>query len=534
MIDGPTYRLSENLARLQMPSWHLAQIHQVPFDIDTFAKNPMSIRELVPIFGSMQEYRFDAYMEEWRGLSERDVDAVVGALVDCVLLQRTAFPGLRPSLPFSVVMACFSLFRKIVGWAPEASTILEIGPGAGLLPLFLRHHAPLTQYAQIEACQGYYLLQSVINDHAFPYEVDDRALPQGQDAAIDYYTSNNSMVEPPTYAEWPAVQPRCVHYPWWRLGEIRRGGKQFDIVTSNANLREFSSQALQDYLCLIKDVLKPGGVLLSQCLGGDVYRNDHILRAELTRHDYAAVVYIPQGGDVHVSGPEGRPVTKHFGTGQAVLVSPDHPLHQKYQQPGLAEELILGNEPGVIRMFFPDDEPRRMYAIPELRLMVSERLRAMLGSRALAVSAGGAAPLAPVPHPVVTPVSAKTLLYAGPVLSPVEKEANRLESIAAPLVNKLVAEWIAGNKRIAVYGAGAHTQVLATITRLGEANVVGVLDSNPATWGREVLGHRVGGPENVDTLRPDVILISSMFEGEIYQQLRPRLDLTIEVVRLHS
>jgi sugar O-acyltransferase (sialic acid O-acetyltransferase NeuD family) len=53
-------------------------------------------------------------------------------------------------------------------------------------------------------------------------------------------------------------------------------------------------------------------------------------------------------------------------------------------------------------------------------------------------------------------------------------------------------------RKIIVYGASGHAKVLLDILeRMGEYEIVGLIDDNPALAGQEVLGHRVLGGEEI-------------------------------------
>lgn len=522
MIDGPTYRLSENLARQSLPNWHLAQDHHVPFDNESFARDPVSNRELYPIFDTFQEHRFEVYMREWDGLSVSDVDLVVEALSDSVMVQLAAFPDRKPRLPCSTTLACFSVFRKIAGWAPQAESVLEIGPGTGFLSLYIKNLPSLKRYAQIEACQGFYLLQSMVNDFAFPYQVDERALPQNLDAALDYHTTANLLFEEPCYVEVPR-QARCFHYPWWRIGELMKQPGTVDVVTSNANLREFSPQALRDYLALFKRVLKPSGVVISQCLGGQLWRDYDDLAHELHTAGFAPIVYDLHGGQCELSGPGLEPRLKSFCTGNALLVGATHPLYPKYNRQDYFKGRHFGDEPGVVDMYLPGDGPRHYYTIEELRDLVQARVASRLEARS------------PITPPIRTGGRSRTsgsqpLVAAAPAPGPAMNP-----EFLAKRVNALVEKWRSESARVVIYAAGEHTRQLAKHTNVLQANLVGIVDSNANRQKAKFLGFRITSPDAVLELRPDVILISSArFEGEIYRRLSTLEKKGIRVIRIYA
>ncbi|MCP6726327.1 hypothetical protein NL526_30170, partial [Klebsiella pneumoniae] len=60
---------------------------------------------------------------------------------------------------------------------------------------------------------------------------------------------------------------RCFHYPWWTLGTLHERVGRYDVVTSNANLNEFTRNALYEYLTIFSRVMKDDGIFLIQCTG---------------------------------------------------------------------------------------------------------------------------------------------------------------------------------------------------------------------------------------------------------------------------
>ncbi|MCP3984518.1 MAG: methyltransferase domain-containing protein [bacterium] len=81
--------------------------------------------------------------------------------------------------------------------------------------------------------------------------------------------------------------------------------------------------------------------------------------------------------------------------------------------------------------------------------------------------------------------------------------------------------WRSEELRIAIYGAGYHTECLLDATDLRKAELVALVDGNPAKQGSRVLGLPVVAPEGLAALRPDVIVISSYdFQDEMLANLR--------------
>ncbi len=255
MIDPVHYRRSETLARQFAQTWRVEQAHHP--HIFTYTGQPIrveSISDLRQLVDTMQEGRFDAYMRELGGLSEERLEELVKALTSWAHWFSRTFDIKTFSLPMSTMIAHQAIYHKVSGVRHE--DILEIGPGCGYLSFFLCQEPDLRSYTQIETCESFYLLQALVNDHCFPGRT-------AQHAAID----SEPFTDPPTgECVTIASDPICHQIPWWQL-DLANYMRQFDVVTSNANITEFTETALVQYLKMIKDRLKPDGVLVVQCYG---------------------------------------------------------------------------------------------------------------------------------------------------------------------------------------------------------------------------------------------------------------------------
>lgn len=84
-----------------------------------------------------------------------------------------------------------------------------------------------------------------------------------------------------------------------------------------------------------------------------------------------------------------------------------------------------------------------------------------------------------------------------------------------------IERWRGDGKRIAVYGAGAHTEALFAHTALREAELVAVVDGNPAKQGSVFAGLRVVAPDALPSLAADVVVVSSFdFQAEMVETVQ--------------
>lgn len=101
-----------------------------------------------------------------------------------------------------------------------------------------------------------------------------------------------------------------------------------------------------------------------------------------------------------------------------------------------------------------------------------------------------------------------------------ERQLDRLRLVDLPRlrdrVDTLVREAAARGWRVAIFGAGAHTDWLARHTTLSSLPSLSVYDSDPACAGRVVLGRQVAPAADLSAAAPDVVLISSLaFQDEM-------------------
>jgi hypothetical protein len=376
MLDGHTYRLSQSLARRRIPNWHIAQFHSVPFDHGPFPHDTNSLSELWQVMDTMQETRFDDYMRAMNGLTGAERDLLIEALTDIVIFQRTFMPDAPVRLPYSTMISALALYQKLSSFYPGFRSVLEIGPGCGYNSLFLKRHSALENYTQIEACEAFYLLQNAINCFAFPARFDERAFPESAHQPTPTFTTNTSFVEALDLLE-PPYAPKCTHVPWWRLGEIANGDAKFDIVTTNATLKEMNPQALADYVEVIRRNLKDDGMMISQCLGGDIYTSNENLRATLFAAGLAPLAYVEYGGSKTLVHPQTRQdIHIYLPVGLGVFVRKGHPLFEKYYFRENYAADFIGAEDFILDTLAGLKGRRLGYRRVELTEMVKARLAA--------------------------------------------------------------------------------------------------------------------------------------------------------------
>lgn len=331
MIEIQDYRLSERAARSVISSWWLAETHVVDhFARVGFPVRIESIHEVGQLLDTMQEKRFERFLAELGGLSVEDSEKYLWALTEAVRFQLAHLQKRRPIVPFSTMISSLALYKKIVGFKADVESVLEVGPGCGYLSFFICRHGSLKRYDQVEACESFYLLQSMINSFLFAHEFQELAISSVKDDSI---IVRDDVELPFIIGNESTPAPRSVHFPWWRLKSIAANNLRYDVVTSNANLNEFTKNALHDYLTIFHKVMKDDGIFLVQCTGFPAHGTLDTLFDELYKFRFAplfcglAVENIPSRRPSPTSSFVGCGGDKKlFVLNNLVMVKEGHPL----------------------------------------------------------------------------------------------------------------------------------------------------------------------------------------------------------------
>jgi hypothetical protein len=383
MLDPLLYRSNETLAKSLIPHWRVAQTHNLDhFERVGFPVRVSSMRDLGQIVDSMQENRFQPYMDELGGLTADEHALVLETCRDAVEFQLTYLPHRPPVLPISTLLASFALYRKMLGIMPNFRSVLEIGPGCGYLSFFLKRHSPLENYSQIEACESFYLLQNLVNLHCFGSRFDERALPPEGIDAVDFFVNPAAEMEFAPQVRLGRNRARCTHYPWWRIGELISRDMRFDFVTSNANLLEFNTTALDDYLTLIQRVLDPSGMMVVQCTGWPSNGNDESLLDRLYKRGFAPLFYVTNAEPTRFPGAGSRGLLGRLTergldavplvVTNALLVKAGHPLFTQYNDLKNYHIRFVAPEEAVRRAYF-DRPPNRHFHTAQQFVEQTER-----------------------------------------------------------------------------------------------------------------------------------------------------------------
>lgn len=361
MLDSAAYRANETNAKRAVADWRLSNINDPHiFQNQGFPVRADSFLDLAQILDTMQERRFDDYVKELGGFTDEDTSFFVKVCLDYVNFYCSTFQRSRVVIPLSTLIAHFVIYKKLLGYNPKFSRLLEIGPGCGYLSFFLRSHEALVDYTQIESTESFYLLQSHINSHVFGSRFSEHALSKQAPYDHGAYVPKLQLHDNIHYEEQHIInvemRPTCNHYPWWRIGEV--ANRRYDLVTSNANLNEFSSEALVQYLSLIRDVLVDDGAIIAQCLGGGAPTYESIFAS------MKSAGFVPVGLVRWDNVP-----SQFFTVANAVFVGERHPLFSKYANVEPRFPMLDRDLSFLKKMYFLNEEHserKRVHTIPDV------------------------------------------------------------------------------------------------------------------------------------------------------------------------
>lgn len=352
MIDIEEYRLQEALAINNLNSWRPRQTHFLPTMQQVgFPSRYENLSRLRHFINTFQENRFESYMAEDGGIAEQEIELLTSVIIRNLNFQEFTFSGKKQIVPFDSAMAALKVYSSIFALKPDCKRILEIGPGSGFLPQFL-HFSDIENYVGIEACESLYMLQDLQFSYLFGPEFNQCAL--GGENTSEVLVPKAQMPYGVYVNEYEISREvekyRFIHIPWWEIGKLVDENMSFDIVTSNANLTEFSVQALKDYLYLISKCLKEGGIFVVYCFGGGS-TSRRVVFQNLEAYGFAPV-YLKRA-TVYI----------------AFYVKEDHPLFSKSYHPNLLQKgtkylkrrILEKVTPPIIQEFAADTELMKNY-----------------------------------------------------------------------------------------------------------------------------------------------------------------------------
>lgn len=381
-MDAASYRLSETLAKRAMRSLRQTGIHAPEyFETTGFLTRVESMEDLIVLLDVMHNNRFDDFMAELGGLGGTALAEVLDGFADYARFFMSVFPSSEIPIPLSGMMSQYAIAQKLKG-IPERRTVLEIGPGSGLLSFFLARDPAIERYDHVEATESFYLLQSLVGRFVHGHRFLDHAQTETRGAGfggIDFDAMRQKQRDIVANYEAPRAltverQTRSEHFPWWRLEEV--ASRRYDVVTSNANLTEFSEPALRYYASLFATVLKPTGVFLAQCPGGGTIPGETVIRTllEVGLRPLSIVMrYISRNPKHPAALPEGKQMT----TANLIFLPPGHPAYDRLEPSVGSLPVIDAEDPLTRSILLYDREGGPILSREDMLSAIAERLRSL-------------------------------------------------------------------------------------------------------------------------------------------------------------
>jgi hypothetical protein len=228
--------------------------------------------------------------------------------------------------------------------------------------LFLAQHPGLENYSSAEACESFYLLQSLLGTHVFGSGFREYAAVANHSASRAEW-HGNSLFQSGDYehlntldlSESPRHREICSHYPWWRIPDLAACGRTFDVITSNANLNEFSVSALTEYLSLSCQLLADDGIFFFQCPGWNHDGRDTM--RFLYEAGFAPLFLAGGNVELQLGGSDGtaqRVIHQEFTVPNGVLIKRGHPLWaERFRWDLFTQPSVCFAEPRILDAFFP-------------------------------------------------------------------------------------------------------------------------------------------------------------------------------------
>jgi hypothetical protein len=387
MIDINYYRQYEDKAKDSLPTWVTAQKYNVDiFEKVGFPVRLANIQQTKQIFDTMQENRFEKFMDEIGGFTDDELYIFVRACIKNLEFQSNYFPKEKSFLPLDTLINSFITYKKIRAINPDIKKIFEIGPGSGGFSFYLENFTGLNEYSYTDACESFYMLQNNINFFLFKDKFNQNVLQSSIDKSFINKENTSYLQGGFESREYILNKSKstfnCNAYPWWKLGEFNDNSSKFDVITSNANLTEFNEGALNDYLSIMNNKLTDNGVVFAHCTGGG-YEHGKTLKYLFDKfYQYKlAVVFFLRGDNSYTCPQSNQKINKVFALDNLMLIGEKHPWFQKYyKKPDFSvTSKIPIQEEDLYNSFFPSSQEmkkKKKYTKKNLRDIIVKQLEA--------------------------------------------------------------------------------------------------------------------------------------------------------------
>ena len=380
MIDINYYDSEEKLAKENVNHWIISK----SYNLDVFQKSGFpiqfdNIQELYKIFDTMQEERFDSFIKELKGLTQEEIQLLSKVLINIIKFQLIYFPEKEIIIPLDTLISQFTLSQKIIQLKNSKCSIFEFGPGSGLHSFIFKEIDQIKTYTYTDACQSFYMLQNYINSFLYKNKFKQHVLEKRESQV---FSKKKFSISLPNIKKKKYV---CESYPWWKLNKVLKKNKKYDIVTSNANLLEFSEGALDDYLKFIPNIIKKDGLFFAHCLGSDQLRNIQYLINKIIKNNFAVVLML-KGNIQYQCKKTDKNMEQYFRLTNLILVHKKNKLYEKFKNrkdifnlESLKGSIFLASGlEDIDSIFLPNsknDNSRKIYTKDELKNILLKSIK---------------------------------------------------------------------------------------------------------------------------------------------------------------
>lgn len=343
-MDIATYNQTELLAQARLSSWRFQQIFSpLAFEQVGFPARIAHIGQIRGLLSGMHSpSRIPGVLSELDGLREEDLGQIARAVAIYMKWYRSVFSDETVPIPLGDLMAYYLAYTKLRGIAGR-SRVLEVGPGYGLMSLFVSSDPAIETYDMIEITQSLYVIQSSIGRHCFDESFRAAALPADNPAQVGRLGGARSSVHSHLpFSLKMGRKFRSTLYPWWGLDESLQ--KQYDVIMSHSNLVEMSPGARRYYFENWKRMLSDNGYVFVQDFGHTVHSKNIEVLQGLEDNGFRALVKF-----------SGAHRGKRFCMVNLLLVTERHPAYG--QAKSLLEQWVFQTENEAVRQIYGLDRP---------------------------------------------------------------------------------------------------------------------------------------------------------------------------------
>ncbi|MEQ8587382.1 MAG: hypothetical protein RLO01_18505 [Thalassobaculaceae bacterium] len=266
MLDIATYDEADRAARVHCGHWATIRAMRPDFFAGQgFPTRIERLTELRYLFDAMSKWDSGPVLQEMGGALPEDVAEITAAVRSFVDLHRAVLDREPARIPLGTLTYQYLVARKVAAF-PRHASVLDIGPGEGYQSFYLSRDASVETYSAVEVTQSLYMLQTLVGDRAFGGKFRNHAVDPQPYPALHFPALRADGAAPlSALTVEPQATARSHLFPWWKAHLAFE--TRYDVVMSNENICEMSTEAFAFYVGEIARRLSPDGVFLVHGIG---------------------------------------------------------------------------------------------------------------------------------------------------------------------------------------------------------------------------------------------------------------------------